>query len=510
MLATEPATGAGRPLMTSDFNPARTRDVLGRLKVSHHQNIYDADFTYSPQPLRWESINVGGGSITHVPGEGGVRMRLSTAAGDINIRQSRPYHRYQPGKTMYMATAVNFGQAQTNQVQRVGFFDGGNGVFFEQADPTADNPSGMFVVIRSDANGAPNDQRFALPQWNGDRMLVRQIEWTRIQMLWIEYAWYGAGAIRWGIMLDGEPYVLHQVGIGNRSGQARPWSRTGNLPVRYEQRNVGAVAAQNDMVHYGVSVLVEGGIDDQRGFTYSYGLSQAAPRRTVAANTTRFPVLSIRNRTMGVTEFTQASAAATGGTTTTLTVTGTPWTVNQWAGRSVFFPGLGGGNGLTARILSNTNNTLTFADVATGQPLATAPGAGANYSIGYLNRGQILPRRLMVSASALCIVELIASTPTSPVALTGANFQALSALGAANSFAERDVSATALTGGEVVFAFTAPAGGSGLQDIDLSQLFPLMNTIRGNVPDILTVAISTPSAAGADVGAHFIAQEAMS
>jgi hypothetical protein len=67
-----------------------------------------------------------------------------------------------------------------------------------------------------------------------------------------------------------------------------------------------------------------------------------------------------------------------------------------------------------------------------------------------------------------------------------------------------------LKGGEVVFAFTSPAGGSGLQEIDLSYFFPLYNTVAGNLTDVLTVAVTTTGTAGANVGVHIIGQEAMS
>ena len=487
-------------------DPANT-DVFGRLKTTRHQNIYDADFEYGPQPLRWESLTVSGGTITHLPDQGGVRMRLPTTSGAITIRQSRPYHRYQPGKSMFMASAVQFGTALANQVQRVGFFDDTNGVFFEQnGTVTTSNPFGMCVVVRSDIGGTINERRVTLDQWNGDPRLVETINWGRIQMLWIEYAWYGAGTVRFGVTVNGEQILLHSEAYGNRLSQTTAWARTGNLPVRYEQRNTGTTTAINDMIHYGVSVLVEGGQDDQRGFTYSYGMALGTPRRTVAAATTRFPVLSIRNRVMGTQEFTQASAAITAGTTTTITVAGTPWTTNQWIGRFVHFPALG----LTARITANTTNVLTFGDVVNNAALASAPAAASAYTIGLLNRGQILPRRLLISTSAIAQVEIIASTASSPVTLTGATFAALSGLGSPNSFAERDVSATALSGGEVVFKFTAPAGGSGLQDIDLSNLFPLYNTIRGNLPDILTVAVSTQAGTASDVGVDIVGQEAMS
>lgn len=487
--------------LASQFN------VVGSLNADRFQNIYDADFEYGLQPLRWEALTVSGGAVTHLPGQGGTQMSVTAASGSLAIRQSRPYHRYQPGKAMYFSTAQNFGSPIVNQVHRVGMFDDGNGVFFEQAGPTVANPTGMFVVLRSDASGIVVDTRTPLPEWNGDRAIALSLDWTRIQMVWIEYAWYGAGAIRWGVQVDGIKRVMHQYGHGNMPGQAVPWARTGNLPARYEIRNTGAATAAS-MFHYGASVGVLGGVDPQRGFTYAYGMALGTPRRTVAAATTRFPVLSVRMRPMGTIEFTQASSAITAGTTTTLTATGTPWTVNQWRGRGLNF--VNGGVNYTARITSNTTSVLTFEDV-TGGPALAAPVAGQNYTIGLINRGQLLPRRLLISSSALAQCEIYYSTPTSPIVLTGASFAALPTVGSAFSFAERDVSATAyVSGGEKVYKFTLPAGGSGLQDIDLQDLFPLYNTVRGDRPDILTVAVTTQSGVPADVGMDIICQEAMS
>jgi len=490
-----------------DLTATRAKDVVGRIKVSQHQNVYDADFEYGQQPLRWETIASGGATVTHLPGEGGVRLRLPTTSGAIAIRQSRPYHRYQPGKTMFMSSAVLFGSALPNQVNRVGIFDDGNGVFFEQIGATPQNPSGMGVIVRSDAGGLPVDIRVSIENWVCNPALINAIDWNRIQMIWIEYAWYGAGCVRWGVMINGEPLILHQIGFGNRIGQTRSWSRTGNLPVRYEQRNLGTTTQVNDIIHYGVSVVIEGGIDPQRGFTYSYGMSPSTLRRSIAINTTRFPVLNVRPRVMGTIEASQPGAAITAGTTTTLTAGSASWTINQWAGRMLSY--IVAGTTYTARIISNTATTLTFADVVGTGALPVAPVSGGNYAIGLLNRGQITPSQLLLSSDAICLVELIASTPTSPIVLTNFNWQTLSSLGSSNSFAERDVSSTAMTGGEVVMAFTSPAGGSGLQQLDLSSLFPLLNTIRGDLPDILTVAISTANIA-ANVGAHFTMQEAMS
>jgi len=116
---------------------------------------------------------------------------------------------------------------------------------------------------------------------------------------------------------------------------------------------------------------------------------------------------------------------------------------------------------------------------------------------------------LNIYSSANCTLELIASTYYSPISLTGATFNTMYSLGSLNSFAERDVSATAVTGGEVVYNAPLPAGG--LQNYDLTNFFPLYTTVQGNMPDMLTIAITTPSTFGTNtVGASIIAQEAMS
>jgi hypothetical protein len=750
------------PQVSQIILPQRLRDVNGRIKMSTHQNIFEADFEYGVQPLRWESFTYnttyGQNSsnaantalIIPIGGLGGVEMQIATL-GDVTIRQSRPYHRYQPGKALYLASNVNFGGAVTGQVQRVGIFDDSNGIFFQQGNPTATNPFGMYVVVRSDAQlpsgGVPVDTIISYDNWTDPANIKASVNWNAVQMIWMEYAWYGAGALRWGVIINGEPYILHNIGTGNGtftgSVQILPWSRTGNLPVRYEQRNVTA-SASSVLRHFGVSVLVEGTIDKQRGFTYSYGLNSAAPVVTVAANKVRYPLLSFRMKAMGQSSYTQTSTngAVTSGTTTTLVASGAPFStsvtsisitgngsvatvqvpisatmpavgstinvsgaipstfnnasavvtavsantisyanttqgsattqatvvyVSSLVGRALFYspsvaaasnapttissaaqssvsfgtpasiavnssiltvtavtgtiyPGMTLGtitsgtfsasssvviigqlsgttggigtynlsqintgtaatvaaasgaavtitlaaahslttndvvtlsgftsasgtiNGIfpvisvgsttlvintgygnivgaitttagvistqyTARISANTSTTLTIQDIVTGLALPYAPTVGCSYTVGLIDRGQLLPQSLILSSTQTCYVELIASTPTAQVGLAGANFQAESSLGSTYSFAERDNSANYLSGGEVVYAFASPP--SGLQTLDFSNFFPVLTNIKGNIPDILTVAITTTGTA-APVGVNVVCQEAMS
>lgn len=546
----------------------QTKDVVNRLKVSVHQNVYEADFEYGPQPLRWENVTAGAGVIKQIPQLGGVQMTISQP-GDVAVRQSRPYHRYQPGKTMYMATNVNFGGPNSGQVQRVGFFDDSNGMFFEQGAPNTatGNSSGMYVVLRSDVNGLPTDTRIDFSQWSDPFGIKNTLNWNQVQMLWLEYAWYGAGCLRWGILINGEAFVLHEYGTGNNISV--PWSRTGNLPVRYEQRNYSSNAIQV-FNHYGVSVIIEGGRDPQRGFTYSYGVSAPV---TVVSNFAK-PLLSIRNRTMGNrvvdtyqnynsngipipgvynTTYINGASAITNATTTTgllgspvvLSFGANTWQPGALSGLSIYFPtvtGTGYPNGVTGRIYNNSTTTITAVDVVMGLssygagsssgivPLSlsgiaisnqqnvgpvTTTGvtfitafSGVPYQIGLINRGQILPLDLLLSSNQQALLTFYVSTPYNPIILNTPLWRSLASLSSYNSFAEVDQSATNFTGGEIVYQFYVSPGFN-VQDKDLSNFFPLYNTIRGNTPDVLTLAVNT-FGQGLTAGVNIIAQEAMS
>jgi hypothetical protein len=547
------------------------KDVVGRAKVTVHQNVYEADFEYGPQPLRWENVTTGNGTVQQVPNQGAVRMQIN-GLGDVTIRQSRPYHRYQPGKTMYMATACNFGGANTGQFQRVGFFDDSNGIFFEQGTPVTTgttppqyagfnpaapsggtNPFGMYVVIRNDIGGIPTDFKVDFANWSDPFGIKNTINWNLLQMLWMEYAWYGAGALRWGVVIGGENIILHEQPTGNNLPQA--WSRTGNLPVRYEQRNIGS-NQPSTFYHYGVSVIVEGGRDPQRGFTYSYGTTSTA---TVNGSSYRKPVLSIRNRTMGtrvVDTYTinQGQSAIT--SVTTPNGVGGPVVLNfaantfpatpSLSGYCIWFPtlsGVGFPNGATGRIYGNTASSLTAIDVVvglssyptpaynnnvpaalsgiyvntninTGATLSTTtsaviPTVGAPYQIGLINRGQILPLDLLISTTNGALLEFFVSTPYNPIVLNGANWTSLASLSSYNSFAEQDTKATSFNGGEFVYGFYVSPGNN-VQDKDLSNFFPLYNTIRGNTPDVLTLAVTPMQGQNNTIGVNLIGQEAMS
>ena len=473
--------------------PQRLRDVVGKLKVSQSQNIYDADFEYGVQPLRWENFiaNVSGqASIVQNPGLGGVTMTIGggNVPGDITVRQSRPYHRYQPGKTMYMASNVNFGTSLNGQFQRVGIFDDSNGIFFmQQGTPTPDNPYAMYCVIRSDSGGLPTDQVFPMGAWNGNQAIIKSLDWTKVQMIWMEYAWYGAGALRFGVVINGEPWVVHQVGTGNGTvngvSQVKPWSRTGNLPARYEQRDNGSTGL-SVMTHYGVSILIEGGIDRQRGFTYSYGNYAAQQSRTVPASAIRYPMMSFRMRTVGTDQFDNTNSAITAGTNTTLTIgnlgTVGGTTISSVVGQSNNGQALftfGGAHGYAVTNPANANNASQYITLSSFTEVGTSASGGFSFSgttltVTTVTSGAFQANQTL-SGTGIVGTPTIVNQLTSTGSAVGS--QAYSSGGAAGSSVVTLAAGTSFAVGQLIAGTGIPAGsfitGVNGASITISQAF---------------------------------------
>lgn len=82
------------------------------------------------------------------------------------------------------------------------------------------------------------DHRYPQSEWNIDTMDGNgssgyDMDLTKMQMFYIDYSWYGAGFIRWGVRgADGIVRYAHKVLNNNVNAEA--YMRSGNLPARYE------------------------------------------------------------------------------------------------------------------------------------------------------------------------------------------------------------------------------------------------------------------------------------
>ena len=74
---------------------------------------------------------------------------------------------------------------------------------------------------------------FNIDKLDGNGMSMYNLDITKMQMWYIDYSWYGAGAIRFGVKDHrGEVRYAHRIANANRNTEA--YMRSGNLPARYE------------------------------------------------------------------------------------------------------------------------------------------------------------------------------------------------------------------------------------------------------------------------------------
>jgi hypothetical protein len=82
------------------------------------------------------------------------------------------------------------------------------------------------------------DTKIPQSEWNLDTMDGNgpsgyELDLTKMQMFYIDYSWYGAGFIRWGLRgVDGNITPVHK--MANNNVNAEAYMRSGNIPARYE------------------------------------------------------------------------------------------------------------------------------------------------------------------------------------------------------------------------------------------------------------------------------------
>ena len=109
-------------------------------------------------------------------------------------RQTFMRFNYQPGKSQLinMTFILDKSGGGTGVQRRVGIFDDDNGIFLEDDEGT------IKAVIRSNATGTPVNTKVSQTSWNIDAMDGSgrsgiTIDWTKSQILTIDYEWLEAG-----------------------------------------------------------------------------------------------------------------------------------------------------------------------------------------------------------------------------------------------------------------------------------------------------------------------------
>jgi hypothetical protein len=103
--------------------------------------------------------------------------------------------------------------------------------------PSYRGASASHVAISKTIDFKIPQSEFNLDKLDGTGPSGYTVDLTKMQMFYIDYSWYGAGFIRWGMRgTDGNVIYCHKMPNNNVNNES--YMRSGNLPARYETSTI--------------------------------------------------------------------------------------------------------------------------------------------------------------------------------------------------------------------------------------------------------------------------------
>lgn len=252
-----------------EFSDGPEIDAFGRLRVSNPQTIFDSKNIFDDdglaanvenQPLFYDNQETAGAgtSTAYDANESTQSIVVSATTAGTRVRQTKMRFNYQPGKSQLILMTFNMLGGNAGNTKREGIFDENNGLYLEL------NGTTPYFVRRTSTSGATVNNAVAQANWNIDTMDGSGVsgitmDWTKTQILVIDYEWLGVGRVRMGFVVDGLVYYAHQ--FLNTNVLELVYMRTPNLPLRSEIINDGTGPADS-LDQICSTVISEGGSED--------------------------------------------------------------------------------------------------------------------------------------------------------------------------------------------------------------------------------------------------------
>lgn len=253
-----------RPFTDKDFAGGLGGvDSFGRQRISNPEMIFNNKQIFDNQSLYWNDVEVSGSGTSTNYSSNTASTTLSVSANTAGKRVRQTYMRfnYQPSKSqlIFMTGVIKKSGGGTGIVSRMGLFDDNNGIFLQR------NGNTVSFVVRSSTSGSPSDSNSATQaNWNIDKMDGSglsgiNLDFSKSQILIIDFEWLGVGSVRVGFVVDGNVFYCHQFNHANLISGV--YMSTPNLPIRYEIENSGSGAASS-IECVCSAVISEGGKED--------------------------------------------------------------------------------------------------------------------------------------------------------------------------------------------------------------------------------------------------------
>jgi hypothetical protein len=127
---------------------------------------------------------------------------------------------------------------------------------------------GTGVIITKTVDTKIPQSNWSVDPCDGTGQSGFNLDLKKIQMAYMDYAWYGAGKIRFGWKAnDGKVIYTHEFIHNNKLKES--YFRSGNLPARYEVGTTTAPQYYPALFHWGTSVIMDGTFDDDKAYLFT-------------------------------------------------------------------------------------------------------------------------------------------------------------------------------------------------------------------------------------------------
>lgn len=268
------------------YSDSPNLDAFGRLRVSNITSLLELTHVYSKQPLLVDEVTAG--TATSVWNQTNAEVAMSvTSGGDYVIRQTIQSAIYQPGKGQLFEASFSDFNIQTNVIKRVGYF----------TSTTASTYNSVFDGFFLESNGIDNTISFqiwksgnsiysaATSTWDNSQIDVTTIDWSKTNLMLVDFQWLGVGRVRFGLNLSGNTYIF-----GNSSGTNNLndiYMSSPNKPIRYEIRSSGNAGTFNQICS---QVSMEGSLN-----SLNIPVFVANPNVvTLSTANTKYPIIGLK------------------------------------------------------------------------------------------------------------------------------------------------------------------------------------------------------------------------
>lgn len=264
-------------------------DAFGRLRVSETTSLIELKHTVDTLPNMVEQTNIGGGNATHSAADAKMNMTVS-ANNDAVIRVSKQHAVYQPGKGQLFEASFSSFQLQSNVIKRVGYFTSNT------VSPYASTLDGFFL----ESNGVTNEISLQLwkngtqvfkkdtTQWLTTEFDASLLDWSKTQLMMVDFQWLGVGRLRFSLIIDGVPkHFVEHTGTNNL---ADVYMSSPSKPIRYEIRSTGGAGSFDQICS---QVSLEGTLNRLE----STVLVSSQTVVTLSTSGTKYPYIGIKPAT---------------------------------------------------------------------------------------------------------------------------------------------------------------------------------------------------------------------